>query len=50
MKYNLISFIFLVVLIVFFIVFNSYTKESLYIENFRSRSPWSGFHPPGFRV
>lgn len=42
MKYY--YYFFVISLVFFFVIFNSYTKGSLY-ENFRSRTSWTGFHP-----
>jgi hypothetical protein len=50
MKYKFVYFFFVIAIIIFFVIFNNYTKESVYKENFRSRSQWSGFHAPGFRM
>lgn len=49
MKYNFFYFCIFIILILFIILFNSYTKEGFYIENFRSYIQWSGFHPTGYR-
>ena len=49
MKYNYLSIFFIIMLFVFFVVFNSYTKKSIYKEGYRGWKWGTGFRGVGWR-